>query len=145
MSDLTTVSDIHPCLTYSDARAAIDWLCRVFGFTRRLIVNGPDGSIRHSELSLGTGVLMVSSARDGRLGPGQPGGSRASISVHVPDPDSHHARAVAAGARILQPIRDEDYGARGYAAVDLEGHEWYFGNYRPGRYWIDDGVAEHHG
>ncbi|MGE0145122.1 MAG: hypothetical protein AB7T19_17695 [Planctomycetota bacterium] len=52
MTISATTSDIQPCLTYADAPAAIDWLCRVFGFTRRLIVHGPDGSIRHSELSL---------------------------------------------------------------------------------------------
>lgn len=143
MANHATVSDIHPCLTYADAPAAIDWLCRVFGFTKRLIVHGPGDSIRHSELSLGTGVVMVSSARDGRAGPAQAGGFRSSMSVCVPDPDAHFARSLAAGAAITQPIRDEEYGARGYAVVDLEGHEWYFGNYRPGMYWSDSGVAEH--
>ena len=55
-----TPSDIHPCLTYDDAYAAIDWLCSTFGFTKQLVVPGPNASVVHSELSIGTGVVMIS-------------------------------------------------------------------------------------
>lgn len=132
-----TPSDIHPCLTYDDALAAIEWLCRVFGFTRQLVVPGLDHTVVHSELSLGTGVIMVSSPKPDarRLGPRSPGGAVCHLSVFVDDPDAHHARSMLAGARIIQPLRDEEYGARGYVVEDLEGHQWYFGNYRPGAYW----------
>lgn len=138
---MTTPSDIHPCLTYADAATAIDWLCRAFGFEKRLVVEGDEGTIRHSELSLGTGVVMVSSPREDRPPPGQNGAYRATLSVYVDDPDAHMAKAVAAGAKITQPIRDEEYGARGYGVTDLEGHHWYFGNYRPGRYWENSNEA----
>lgn len=133
-----TPSDIHPSLFYDDAPAAIDWLCRAFGFTRRLVVPGPNGAIMHSELSLGTGVVMVGSSNPeaGRVSPRQLQGRVAqAISVFVPDPDAHHQQALTAGARILRPLRDEEYGARGYMAEDPEGHQWYFGDYRPGAHW----------
>lgn len=132
-----TPSDIYPGLTYDDAPAAIDWLCRAFGFTRRFVVSGPDGRVEHSELSLGTGVVMVGSPKpeDGRVGPRALAGAAQVLSVFVSDPDAHHDVAVAAGARIVRPLRTEDYGARGYMAQDPEGHLWYFGNYRPGEYW----------
>ncbi len=55
--------------------------------------------------------------------------------VYVEDPDAHFARASAAGAKILQELRDEEHGTRGYMAADPEGHIWYFANYRPGVYW----------
>jgi uncharacterized glyoxalase superfamily protein PhnB len=132
---MSTPSDLYPCLTYSDARAAIDWLCKVFGFTKRLIVDGPDNSVRHSELSLGTAVIMISSPREERIAP--TGGQHFGLSVYVADPDDHHRQAVAGGAKITQPLRDEEYGARGYSVQDLEGYQWYFGNYRPGTYWED--------
>jgi uncharacterized glyoxalase superfamily protein PhnB len=130
-------SDIHPCLTYDDAPAAIEWLCRAFGFQKRLVVPGPDGRVMHSELSLGTGVIMVSSPKpsDGRYGPRHPNGGASAISVCVPDPDAHHRVAVEAGATVTRPLRDEEYGARGYSVDDLEGHHWYFGDYRPGAHW----------
>ena len=58
-------SDIYPSLSYDGSPAAIEWLCRAFGFTRRLVVPGQDGGIMHSELSLGSGVIMVSSSKPG--------------------------------------------------------------------------------
>lgn len=136
-SSQRTPSDIHPCLTYDDASAAIEWLCRAFGFTRQLVVPGPDGMVIHSELSLGTGVIMVSSPKPDaqRFGPRSAGGSAATLSVTIDDPDAHAERAVAAGAILVRPVQDEEYGGRGYMVEDVEGHRWYFGTYRPGAYW----------
>ncbi len=129
---------IYPSLSYDDAAAAIEWLCRAFGFSKRLVVPGPDGGVVHSELSLGDGgVIMVSSAKpeQGRVSPrGLPAVNQA-ICVQVDDPDSHFARAKEAGAIVLQELRDEEYGSRGYMVRDPEGHQWYFGTYRPGAYW----------
>ena len=130
-------SDIYPSLTYDDAPAAIEWLCRAFGFTKRFVVPGAGGRIEHSELSLGTGVIMISSPKteDRRMGPKSLAGVSQGLSVHVADPDAHCAVAVAAGARVVRELRTEEYGARGYMALDPEGHLWYFGTYRPGEYW----------
>jgi uncharacterized glyoxalase superfamily protein PhnB len=132
------VSDVYPSLSYDDAPAAVEWLCRAFGFTKRLVVPGPNGSVRHSELSLGPGVVvMVSSARpdEARVSPRSLPGLHQVLSVRVEDPDAHLARARAAGAVVVRDLQDEDYGSRGYMAKDLEGHLWYFGTYRPGAYW----------
>ena len=130
-------SDIYPSLTYNDALAAIDWLCRAFGFTRRFVVPGPDKRVEHSELSIGTGVVMISSPKteDRRISPNEPTGVAQALSVFVDDPDAHYAVAVAAGAKVVRALRTEDYGARGYMVTDPEGHLWYFGNYRPGEFW----------
>ncbi len=130
-------SDIYPSLTYDDAQTAIDWLCRAFGFTRQLVVPGQHGRIEHSELSHGSGVVMVSSPKDEdrRVSPTKLAGVAQALSVFVADPDAHHAAAEAAGARIVRPLHTEEYGARGYMALDPEGHLWYFSNYRPGEYW----------
>lgn len=138
MSDPTHVtSDIYPSLSYDDAPAAIEWLCRAFGFTERLVISGPAGTIRHSELSLGSGVIMVSSTRpeSGRLSPRSLPGVHQGICVRVEHLDAHFARAQAAGAVIVDELEDTEYGSRGYGVQDLEGHQWYFGTYRPGAYW----------
>ncbi len=132
-----TPSTLYPSLSYDDAPAALDWLERAFGFQRRLVVPGPEGTVMHSELSLGSSVVMVSSARpdQGRLSPAGLAGVNAALSVFVDDPDAHHARAVEVGANIVEGLVDAEYGARGYLAKDPEGHLWYFGNYRPGAWW----------
>jgi uncharacterized glyoxalase superfamily protein PhnB len=130
------VGDVYPSLTYADAPAAIDWLCRAFGFTKRFVVPGPGGGVMHSELSCGEAVVMVSSPKPDqkRFAPGDAGAS-AALSLYVADPDAHCTRARQAGAVILRDLRTEEYGARGYMAQDPEGHVWYFGDYRPGGHW----------
>ncbi len=130
-------SNIYPALTYDDAAGAIDWLCRVFGFEKRLVVPGPNGTIVHSELSFGPGVVMVSSPKpdQNRVGPRSCSGTSFALSVRVDDPDAHFERARRAGARILRELRDEEHGSRGYSVADPEGNSWYFGTYRPGAYW----------
>jgi uncharacterized glyoxalase superfamily protein PhnB len=130
-------SNIYPTLSYDDAPAAIAWLCRAFGFETRLVVPGPEGTVMHSELSLGPGVIMVSTSKPeaGLVSPRRLPAVNQALCVRVDDPDAHYARAKTAGAAIIQELRDEDYGARGYMAKDLEGNRWYFGTYLPGAHW----------
>src|SRR4029077_14659205 len=96
-------SNIYPCLFYDDAPAAIEWLCRAFGFTKRLVVPGPEGSVLHAELSMGPGVIMVASPNPAR-GLDTPRGLPAvnqALCIQADDPDAHFARAKGAGAAIL--------------------------------------------
>jgi uncharacterized glyoxalase superfamily protein PhnB len=132
-----TSSNLFPTLSYDDAHAALDFLERAYGFRRRFIVPDGNGGIRHSEVSFGDGVIMVSSSKpaEGRVSPKSGGAQSGGLCVYVADPDAHYARAKAAGARITRELQDEHYGARGYMASDIEGHVWYFGDYRPGEYW----------
>jgi uncharacterized glyoxalase superfamily protein PhnB len=138
MADTSAVTcDVYPSLAYDDPASAIEWLCEAFGFVRRFVVPGEGGRIEHSELSFGNAVVMVSSPKS-ELNWASPKSARAlsqALSLYVADPDAHHARAVAAGATVVRPLQDEEYGARGYMVADPEGHHWYFGNYRPGEYW----------
>ena len=132
-------ASIIPTLRYSDATAAIEWLCRAFGFTKHLVVPGDAGTIAHAQLTYGNGMIMLGSARDDEFGklqrtPAQAGGTGTqSPYVIVPDADAHLARAVAAGAKVVIPIRDESYGGRGYSCLDPEGHLWNFGTFDP---WV---------
>ena len=137
MSSERTSSTIYPSLTYDDAPAAIEWLCRAFGFTQRLRVPGPEGSVMHSELSFGDAVVMVSSPKpeQGHVAPPKGGPVHGTLSLFVEDPDAHYARAKEAGAKIVHDLTDEEYGARGYMAQDPGGHLWYFATYRPGAWW----------
>jgi uncharacterized glyoxalase superfamily protein PhnB len=40
-------------------------------------------------------------------------------------------RVVAAGAEVVRPLADTDYGAREFGVRDPEGHLWDFGTYDP--------------
>jgi uncharacterized glyoxalase superfamily protein PhnB len=133
---------ISPSVFYDDAAAAIDWLCRAFGFEVRLKVEGDKGRIEHSELAFGDGLIMVGSIstepqpkRPFRVKFKSPtsldGANTQSLMVFVDDADAHCARARAAGAKIFMEPEVHDYGEdhwadRSYGAVDPEGHHWWF-------------------
>lgn len=129
---------ISTAIYYEDAHAAIDWLCRAFGFEVQIKVVGDDGRIEHSELTFGGGLIMVDSptGKEQRMPyrrcPSQVGGGNTqNMMVYVDDVESHCARARAAGARIVREPEDHDYGEeywadRGYECEDIGGHHWWF-------------------
>ena len=127
---------MFPFMGYTDAPAAIDWLCRAFGFEKHFVAPGPDGSIAHAQLRYGNGIVMMGSAAGRRemFGMGVPGDFGAvtgGVYVVVEDVDAHHARAKAAGAEIIRLPADTEYGSREYMARDPGGHIWSFGTYQP--------------
>jgi uncharacterized glyoxalase superfamily protein PhnB len=133
----TLGSTIIPGMRYRNAPAAVDWLCNAFGFEKHLVIPGDNNTISHAQLSFGGGMIMLGSIKDNEFSKmmKQPdeidGAETQSCYVVVADTDAHYARAKAAGAQIFIDIHDEEYGGRGYACRDLEGHIWYFGSYNP--------------
>jgi uncharacterized glyoxalase superfamily protein PhnB len=124
---------ISSAVFYNDARAAIDWLGRVFGFETRLLVEGEGGRVEHSELVFGDGLVMVGQTgrREFCRSPADLGANTQSLCVFVDDVDAHCERARAEGAEIAIEPETHDYGEdywadRTYLAVDPEGHRWWF-------------------
>jgi len=133
----SNASSIVPCLRYRDAPAAIDWLCRAFGFEKHAVYADGD-TVLHAQLVFGNGMVMLGSADNaGEWGRhmAQPDeiGMRETQSacVVVADVDAHYAQATAAGAQVVIDIADQPYGGRGYACRDPEGHLWWFGSHDP--------------
>ncbi|MEA2377771.1 MAG: hypothetical protein QOD13_1678 [Thermoleophilaceae bacterium] len=124
------MQSIYPVLRYQDAHAAIVFLEQAFGFQRHAVHEGDGGAVVHSELRFGDQVVMVSSAGGGNPVFDQ-GVGRTTVYVAVDDVDSLHDSASAAGAEIIMPPTDQDYGSRDFAARDPEGNIWSFGTYRP--------------
>ena len=118
---------VVPVLRYRDTRAALDFLTRAFGLTTLVAYEEDDGTVAHAELRHGDGVIMIGPARDEGIRAAGP----SLVYLAVADPDTHHAAAVEAGAEIMQPPKDMDYGSREYTARDPEGHIWSFGTYVP--------------
>jgi uncharacterized glyoxalase superfamily protein PhnB len=137
----TTKSTFVPCLRYRDAPAAIEWLCRAFGFEKHLVVPGPNGTVAHAQLSFGNGMIMLGSVVDSEFGqlmkqPDEIGGAETQTPyVIVSDADAVYSSAKAAGAKIVIDIKDEDYGGRGFSCRDPEGHLWNIGTYDP---WLSE-------
>ncbi len=124
-------------MRYKDAPAAIDWLCKAFGFEKHLVVPGENGTIAHAQLSFGNSMIMLGSERDGEYdklvkSPKDLDGiNTQSAYIIVEEIDEHYQRAIDAGAEITIEIKDEDYGGRVYSCLDPEGYLWNFGSYNP--------------
>ena len=131
---------IPASIFYDDPAAAIDWLCRAFGFEVRLKIEGEGGRIVHSELEYGAGLIMVSGTDRASEGlqdlpcksPKSIDGSvTIALAVFVDDIDAHYAHAKEHGAKIHNEPKTDDYGEdywadRSYRAEDPEGHHWWF-------------------
>ena len=134
---------ISSALFYNDPGTAIDWLVAAFGFVVRMRIEGQDGRIEHSELEFGDGLIMVGGVGPAYHDPERPwrnlaasprelgGRTTQNLALHVDDVDAHCAHARGAGAQIVYEPKTTDYGAdywadRSYAAVDPEGHLWWF-------------------
>ena len=128
---------ISSSVFYDDAKAPIGWLSRAFGFEVRLKVEGEQGQIVHSQLTLDGGVIMVGQAGLTKERPfcksprGVDGTNTQALSVFVDDVEAHCEQARQSGAVIAAEPRTEDYGEdywadRSYEAIDPEGHHWWF-------------------
>ena len=122
-----------PYFSYRDANAALAWLTAAFGFEKTQAYEGDDGVVVHAEMNFDRGAIMLGSgdqpaaaAKEGGTSPRGHG-----VYVVVEDVDEHHLRAKEAGASIVYPPEDTEFGTRRYRALDLEGYEWSFGTYRP--------------
>jgi uncharacterized glyoxalase superfamily protein PhnB len=130
-------STVMPALRYRNAPGAIDWLCQVFGFERHAVYANPDGTVAHAELTLNGGMIMLGSAKEDehaqryRSPDDLNGVETRGVYIVVADADQVHARAVAAGATILRPLQNTDYGSREFSVKDPEGHSWSAGTYDP--------------
>lgn len=132
----TGKSPVMPTMRYRDAPAAIDWLCRVLGFSQHLVVPGEDSTVAHAQLTLGDGMIMLGSERDDDHGqlmavPGPNGRNTQSAYVVVDGVEAVHERAQAAGAPIVEPLQNPEYGGVFFACRDPEGHVWNIGSYDP--------------
>lgn len=129
---------IIPMLTYENGIAAMEWLCRVFGFTEKTRMLDDKGGLAHGELTFGTGIVMIASHTPHYQGPRQLRKKYAAaekwyevpfiingVLVIVDDVEKHYTQAREQGAFILTHIEFGGPGTR-YRAEDLEGQRWMF-------------------
>jgi uncharacterized glyoxalase superfamily protein PhnB len=140
MLDKGNGSLIIPSLRYENAPAAIEWLCKAFGFKKNAVYANDNGTIAHAQLTLGSGMLMLGSASnkgpfDGVLGQPKELGNRSTQTIYlvVSDCEAAYRLAQAAQAEMLDELTDKSYGGKGFTCRDPEGHIWSVGSYDP---WV---------
>jgi uncharacterized glyoxalase superfamily protein PhnB len=129
MSDPSSVRLWHT-MTVRNADVMTAWLAAV-GFTEHATYRDEDDPsvVVHAEWLWpeGGGIMFGSQRPDAAVD--NPGGSAAYLVT--PEPDTVFDAAVAAGASVLRPMVDQDYGGRGGSVADPEGNHWSFGDYQP--------------
>lgn len=113
-------------LVYDDPGAAQDYLVAVFGLTAGPRVLDAAGRVEHAEVQAGDQVLWLHPSAIDYRSPCSLGAVTGMTVVVVDDADAHHARALSAGAEIVEDLVDQAYGVREYGARDLEGQLWFF-------------------
>lgn len=116
---------VAPILWVNDVRGHAHWLERAFGFEIELIMDAADGSAQHAIVRHRRGVIMLGHSKDATLGPPS-GKACATQYVYTADVDELALRATAAGAKLVNPPRDEPWGDRCVPLTDPEGHSWMF-------------------
>jgi PhnB protein len=114
-------------LIIKDAAKAIEFYKKAFGATELMRMTQPDGRVGHAEIKIGDSPIMIADefTELGTRSPQSLGGSAVSIYLYVVDVDGLAKQAVAAGATLVRPVKDQFYGDRSGSLEDPFGHQWH--------------------
>jgi PhnB protein len=123
---------VTPYLVISGASRAIEFYQQAFGAKENMRLLGPDGCVGHAEIQIGDSRVMLADEcpQRGAHSPQKLGGTPVSLMLYVEDVDAVAARAVAAGAKELHPVKDQFYGDRSGTFSDPFGHVWTIASHR---------------
>ncbi len=115
-----------PYLFIKDAAKAIEFYKQAFGAVELLRLADPTGRVEHAEIRIGDTSIMLADEFSDTAGqsPESVGGSPISIHLYVDDVDALANRALAAGAKVVRPVKDQFYGDRSGTFADPFGNIW---------------------
>ena len=116
---------IVPTLSVKNGAAAIEFYEIAFGAVVLRSNTDDDGSVV-AEMAIDGAWFVVAdeSPEHGNLSPETLGGTPVRIGLQVAEPDRLFGMAVAAGASVVYPVADQDYGYRLGHLIDPFGHHW---------------------
>jgi PhnB protein len=115
-----------PYLIIKGAAGALDFYKKAFGAVELMRMDSPDGKIGHAEIKIGDSPIMLADEFPdmGFRSPQSLGGTPVSLCLYVEDVDTRFSQAVAAGATVMRPVKDQFYGDRSGTLTDPFGHVW---------------------
>jgi PhnB protein len=115
-----------PQLMARDVGAALEFYKAALGAVELRRWANPDGSVHVAEMSIDGALFHIHKdvPGSGQLSPTVLKGTTVVIGLFVDDPSAVMKRAVAAGGREIQPVKDYDYGFRQGSLSDPAGHHW---------------------
>ena len=123
---------VTPYLAVDDAAAAIEFYKQAFGATERMRLATPGGKVGHAEIEIGSSCIMLSDEWPDRgfRGPKTVGGTPVTLHLYVEDVDAVVAQALATGAKVVRPVKDQFYGDRSGTIEDPFGHVWHVATHK---------------
>jgi PhnB protein len=121
-------TSISPMLSVRGGAKAVEFYKAAFGAGELFRIDAPDGAVV-AQLAVGESEFWVAdeSPEHKNFSPESLGGATVRMAMVVADPDAAFARAVKAGATVVWPVEDKDYGWRVGRVVDPFGHHWEIG------------------
>ena len=115
-------------LSVRNGARAVEFYKSAFGAIEVFRIEAPDGAVVARLAIEGAEFWLADESPEHQnFSPESLGGGTVRMILTVPDPDAVFARAVAAGAREVSPVK-EDYGWRLGRVVDPFGHHWEIGH-----------------
>ena len=117
---------ITPYMYINGAARALDYYKKALGAEEIMRHGGPGGKIMHAEIKIGDSIIMLADEfpEMNVKGPQAYGGSPMSLAMYVNDVDKVFNKAIAAGGKVVRPIKDQFYGDRSGTFTDPFGHTW---------------------
>ena len=133
------MQDIIPMLAYENGIAAIEWLCKAFGFIENKEMRFIEGErLTHAELRLNENIIMLATPSEDYRSINKQRNEYVQMNkwmsvpyivngllVYVDNIYRHYKTSEENGAVILSEIEDGFPGKR-YRCADLEGQRWMF-------------------
>lgn len=114
-----------PYMTLRDPKAAMALYEKALGATTAMVMDAPDGSIMHAEMSIDGEKFMLSAEWPG-MAEAPTGRSPVNFMLYVSDVDAAYQQALAAGMSSVSEPENMFWGDRNAKASDGHGYEWTF-------------------
>ena len=108
---------VTPFLNVKGASEALEFYKKAFGAEERARLTGPNGTIMHGEMKIGTSIVMIGEAMMNAP-------TTTSLHIFVEDCDALWARATGAGCKVEMPLADQFWGDRYGVLSDKFGNRW---------------------
>jgi len=132
-----TSRSIMPFMYIEGAAQALDFYKKVFDAQVLMRDEEPSGIVSHAMLKMGETTVMLSDPTSADVkqndvrhlsrAPRSYGGSPVHMYIYVADVDDVFKRAKAAGAKVIDPVENRDWGDRCGGIEDPYGHVWWVG------------------
>jgi len=111
-------------LTVNGAAQYIDFLTRAFDAVELTRSSSPDGRLLNASVRIADSIMMLNDLFPEFGGKSYGSGQAVRLTLYLPDADATWEKALAAGCKVVMPIRDQFWGDRYGEVEDPFGYVW---------------------